>query len=1112
MRTPPLWLVVAHVLLHANAQQLPYNPTSIFLAPNNEQAYILLPSSSSATAGELIALNISSHVDTAKLSPTVLSKSLPFLEGGGDGIAFVPVMMPSGDIGVYAGSCASNSSAWTYSPESKTSGNWTETVVSDSTVITSLELRNTNFLAAGLYFSTKTSADAASTSMFILGGMCPTVTNANASTWQASANYTNALLKLTPPKSSGDTAPYTLSLGAADGQKLVPEAGHTITSLTPTLANMSSLVNAEYVLIGGHTAGAFIGMDRVGVLSLPDGTWTFQSISAPTLQGGGELAVIRTSTNGMPDSRSGHTALLSADGERILVLGGWVGDVNTPAEPQLLVLQLGGGVSGDGNWAWEIPNAAGSGLSGGEGIYGHGAVMLPGGVMMVVGGHRISSATSKKKRADSTLQTLLLNTTSMAWVADYTNPSFANPSPDATTGTTDPASSAGDDKSKKVKIGVCAGIGGAAAIAIIIFCIWYSRRDHAKRVEERHQKLNALSQAAHCEGRDSFYGSYNGEMVQRQSSLNLGNRSMGVGGSNGGGGAAYESLSYGGYDYEDDGNVSYVVPAQRSSFTIPRKPTSSRNARGYSQPPLVSTNQYSSFDFGTNHTRANSLGTAGTIHPIYEADEADENNDIADAGLLNVGQAVEYPPSSSNNHSDPFAEPQQMSAGILRPYQLQPPPIPHSLDRNTPSPDSPAKEREREVDEWVADWAAADALMRSHSRSQSFSQSGRLSPSKESTSGRTASNLSEQSAVTLSRSGSQATRTNSLTAFFAGGGAGWNPFASSSAAGPTSGTVARRVEYVHGSYAPGSGRATAEGYYTNGSISPSSERSGGTLMAPPPRSAGGSSASGGSASFVTAQSGSSFPALRVEAETLLPRPSEWESGSPSKNKGLKKPPGWLGSLKKVFGQEEWVSGPGVEEGDRYLDSPSPTRVAFGSEPYRDDDAGPKRTASAGSMLWRRKQGRGDWEDSADEAVIGRRPYSVAGLETAPLGEEEEWDVEKAVRGRVVQVMFTVPKERLRVVNQDEGVEDDESDIGMQREGSPTREGRDEEGRMTMPEPKDGRVSPLTPVKRMGSPRTPVGDKAASGSPLSSRSTSPAKSLRGKRVQEIVDQMERRESM
>lgn len=1109
MRTPPLWLALAHVVLHANAQQLPYNPTSIFLAPNNEHAYILVPSSPAVPAGELLALDISSRIDAAKLSPTVLSKSLPFLGENGDGVAFIPAMKPSGDIGVYAGSCTSNSSMWTYSSESTKPGKWTETSVSDSTSTTSIELRNANFLATGLYFSTKTDAAATNTPMFVLGGMCPTSANANESTWQASANYTNSLLKVTPPKSKGANAPYTLSLGAEDGQKLVPEAGHTITSLAPTLANASSSAGAEYVLIGGHTGSAFIGMDRVGVLALPEGTWTFQSVSARALLGGGELAVIRASGEGMPDCRSGHTALLSGDGGKIVVFGGWVGDVNTPAEPQLLVLQLEGGVGGDGDWAWEVPNAPGSDLNKGEGIYGHGAVMLPGGIMMVVGGHRISSAASKEKRAENILQTSFLDTTTMAWVDDYTNPSFASPSSAGATGTADPEAPSGGDNTNKVKIGVGAAIGGVAAIAIAILCIWYARKAHAKRVGERHQKLHALSQAAHCEGRDSFYGSYNGVMVQRQNSQNLGNRSMGVGGGNGGG-AAYESLSYGGYDYEDDGNLSYVVPTQRSSFTIPRKPTNSRNSRGYSQPPLVSTNQYSSFDFGTNHTRANSLGTAGTIHPIYEADE---DNDIADAGLLNVGQAIEYPASSSNDHSDPFTEPQRMSTGSMRPYQLQPPANSRSLDRNTPSPDSPAKEREREVDEWVADWAAADALMRSNSRSQSLTQSGRLSPSKESNSGRTASNLSEQSAVTLSRSGSQATRSNSLTAFFTGGAAGWNPFASAGGAGPTSGTVARRVEYVQGVYAPSSGRATAEDFYTNGSISPTSDRSGGTLMAPPPRSAGSGSVSGGSASFVTALSGGSFPALRVEAETLLPRPAEWECGSPSKSKGLKKPPGWLGSLKKVFKQEEWVSGPGVEEAGRYVDSPSPTRAAFGNEPYHDDDNGPRRTASAGAMLWRRKQGRGDWEDSADESAAGR-PYSVAGLETAPLGEEEEedWDVEKAVRGRVVQVMFTVPKERLRVVNQDEGMEDDESDIGMQREGSPTRERHNAEAGMAKMEQEDEMASPLTPVKRMASPQTPVTSKVAPDTPLSSRSTSPAKSLRGKRVQEIVDQMERRESM
>ena len=50
-------------------------------------------------------------------------------------------------------------------------------------------------------------------------------------------------------------------------------------------------------------------------------------------------------------------------------------------------------------------------------------------------------------------------------------------------------------------------------------------------------------------------------------------------------------------------------------------------------------------------------------------------------------------------------------------------------------------------------------------------------------------------------------------------------------------------------------------------------------------------------------------------------------------------------------------------------------------------------------MLRRKQGREAW-DSAEHEREG----------------EEEWDVEKAVEQRMVQIMFTVPKERLRVVN------------------------------------------------------------------------------------------------
>jgi hypothetical protein len=41
--------------------------------------------------------------------------------------------------------------------------------------------------------------------------------------------------------------------------------------------------------------------------------------------------------------------------------------------------------------------------------------------------------------------------------------------------------------------------------------------------------------------------------------------------------------------------------------------------------------------------------------------------------------------------------------------------------------------------------------------------------------------------------------------------------------------------------------------------------------------------------------------------------------------------------------------------------------------------------------------------------------------------DDEWDIERAVENRVVQVMFTVPKEKLRVVNHD--FEEERSEVG-----------------------------------------------------------------------------------
>jgi hypothetical protein len=77
-------------------------------------------------------------------------------------------------------------------------------------------------------------------------------------------------------------------------------------------------------------------------------------------------------------------------------------------------------------------------------------------------------------------------------------------------------------------------------------------------------------------------------------------------------------------------------------------------------------------------------------------------------------------------------------------------------------------------------------------------------------------------------------------------------------------------------------------------------------------------------------------------------------------------------------------------------------------------------------------------------------------------EDDEWDIERAVENRVVQVMFTVPKERLRVVNHN--VEDDGSDIGSLR----SKKGSNKSLRDVEPEPS------LVPVGEVDAPVTTEG--------------------------------------
>jgi hypothetical protein len=1132
MRRTSLLLTVASSLLlqHTTAQSLPYSPTAIFLSPTAPNlAYIFLPSTSSSSQSQLASLNISTLIQSSNLSIETLTSDLPFLDGqnAGQQIAYIPSISSSGSLGVYAGQCTKPSSFWIFTPSNDTSaqnvgaGTWREMSTAPSTSVSANVLPDANFLASSFSFSTLVDSNDTQRVVYAFGGMCPTDTTFNSTTWQSAALYSNSMLKL----SYSSPTSYHLSLSSSAGNVPIAEAGFTFTALAPTFSNSSTGVVTQaqnFVLLGGHTSTAFINMSQVALFSLPQESWSFQSIDPASSKGITELTVKSTSTNMVtPDSRSGHTAVLSADGSSLIVFGGWVGDISQAAQPQLAILRTGSGFGGTGDWAWELPSSTGTGLPTGEGIYGHGAVMLPGNVMMILGGYRIPASGSSRlaKKTNTAVDALFLNATSMTWISNYTNPSY---SALTTTSSGSSSTSSSTSDAKKVGLGTGLGLGIAALIGALCVYFWYARRLKRRRKEAREKDLQELSRGAAeyyathgvCANmsqrqRGDWWSAYqNGEMAQREglmplstSTSNLGNRSMEV--PPGGGNGAGANTPNGSYADYDENIMRQMLPrtsSNRGGASIPRKPVSARNARGYYQPtPGSSSNpSYSGFDFGTGHSRANSLGTAGLIHPIYEADEDLDGHDSQipaqdENGDTDIGRPV------GGSETDPFVDPQ--------PYiHIHPPPSnPGSRpgtsygDRGTPTPESAAREREREIKKWVADWAAADALM--HSRAQSMTHSGRISPSKESASGRTESSLSERSVantIGLSRNGSRngSTRNNSLTAFFSGGPSNWNPFVTF---GTTSAGLGSITEHGNGAISPVSDRASIHGHTHTGSN-------------PPP-----SSGSATSSSFTTAHTSQSLSALRAEGESLLPRPHEDISpGSPSKRKATafsirRRQGGWLGSLKRVFtGAEEdgsMGSSSARSSPTRGHRSPSlsnsPTRPDYGVT-LGSGALAPRRAVSATATMWRRKQGKDDWQDSAEPAEerrantltldgsgswrsrLGDRGEGhVGGGNEDEDGEEEEWDIERAIERRVVQVMFTVPKEKLRVVNQD--VQDESSETGSLKDS------------IKVIEPSEAEIIAAPVEEEQEQERERREEGRRTGAPVSSKGKG--------RVQEIVEKLE-----
>ncbi|KAL8928329.1 MAG: hypothetical protein Q9172_000921 [Xanthocarpia lactea] len=888
---------------------LPYKPFKALLSPTQDSIlYVLRPPYPDSTSSQLLVLNTTGTLRPSALPFVTVTSQLPFVEDGTD-VDYISAMDEIGRIYAYVGSCdggVDHSDLWQFRPSHSNvsqGGEWTKIQVS-RTNTGKTELDGANKLAAGIAFSPSNTTAA----MYVFGGMCPNTTIATSRDWTHTARYSNSMLALEPDGSS-DPKRYSLTVSSSRGPP-IPEAGFTMTPLRPSFtrsddAGGSQQMAQNYVLLGGHTQAAFINMSQVALFALPEQSWSFLPVDLPLGEPKTELT-IRDAP--VVEPRSGHTAVLTADGKSIVVYGGWVGDINTAAHPQLAVLKLGEGYGGEANWKWDLPEQIATGTGPAGGMYGHGAVILPGDVMMLVGGYSIPGpGTPRSKRAVGlpSNKHYFFNMTSSTWIDQYTSPraeimrsATAKPASQSTTA------------AKRAGLGAGLVFGVLALLAIVVLYFWYARR--LKRKKDSHEEglreLGSGGQRAHSSV--LLRNAPPSEMTMHEP------------------GDAYP---WGGRVSASQ-SVAATPRAQRTGllFEIP-SPTRglrrSLHSRGAYQP-------------APRYDDGRPGGTFGQIHPIDERDEYEEDATIrpssSGAGLTQQG---DYHVLESAPILDPFQDPGEHS--------------------RTSSPPSPGCEREREIQKWVNDWAAADARM--------HQQAGRVSPDKTD---RTSSTLSEQSMRSTWSGHSIGSFSRSLSqrsaALFS------HAYASASAVAAPS--PANDVQNVTQSKTLANRPHRRSQSLTLGS-------------------------QGATASKMTLPGTASFRQLQQESEALLGGYADAGSSSPTRGHGRAR--GWMGSMRRAMGGDRSAStSPELLPSNA---SSSPTRL-------HPDVGTPRRAASAGAALWQKRQGAKDWDFGDRGAEKGTDTGSGQGT------NDEEWDVESAIERRVVQVMFTVPREKLRVVN------------------------------------------------------------------------------------------------
>ncbi|KAE8147279.1 hypothetical protein BDV25DRAFT_169242 [Aspergillus avenaceus] len=843
-------------------------------------------------ATEFLSLNISNIMDISDTQYTTLSNNAPF-QLNYHQTALVPAIDQHGVIKIYTGDCQNTSeygALWRFTPDTESSvgnGTWDKLGI-NGTRLSEPSLHGPNYFAAGFAYAPSNTTNS---SLFAFGGLCP-FSNGSETAWFSAANYSQSMVALEPPKPDSISTYAISTIG--DRAPPIPEAGFTITPLQPTYRISSGnqlLQQQDFLLIGGHTQDAWLNMSQLAVFSLPQSSWSFITVDFTKDWSRTELAKRETP---VVEPRSGHTAVLSPDGDKIIIFGGWVGNTSVPASPQLAILELGADYTGSAAWTWRVPSTKETGMAEGTGIFGHGAAMLPGGVMMITGGYKISQS-SKRSAAGFHLnsQAYLYNVTAGAWVTSYTNPNTQDP---GALSKADNESAAW--KSRKAGLGAGLGLGIPFVVGTVVFLWFYCRRRRVRK--SRDQELRELALGAE---RDHFWG---GDESNLTSSVR---------GPSADASTDYPWSNNRGFGRPTNWRDNPEMMAERTGL-LTDIPSPSKGGR-----PQLSARLYR--PPAQHNEYRNSDGT-GEIHPIDEREEEETQN--VGRGQSNV------------------TEPSRESAFLH----------PQSPIGNEPFPERAATR-------------AANIGLESDGRS----------PGQDD---RTGSNLSDSSRSAKSGYHARGTPNNHSgppsTDYK-------TPDLTSSASSQNRETRSR----------PDSAILIQDKRYSSDSYSTAN-------------------------TTLSQRQAEGEHLLRDDPEVsspneLVPRPL-----SISKSRAS----GWVGNVRRVLSVTR-KRPPTAEDTNTSSTASGIDRKgnAPGSAGAISDDLEtrlPRRSVSASAELFRRKQGARDWSagNIVSRELTGRSFRDDFGLDGLLDLEEEDWDVEGAAENRRVQMTFTVPKEKLRVVN------------------------------------------------------------------------------------------------